>query len=123
MGLTTDLIGLGMAPEKANVLGKEGGSVGSIVAAGSTLATATVLSYGANKLTTASALSVRLPDVPIGSVIHVYNRSGQSQNVFPHTALGTIEGGTAGAAQAVASAANAKFIRWSNTDWLYIAIS
>ena len=94
-------------------------SVGTgLTAAGTTISDALALTSLVNVVTTAAASTgVKLPDAPIGQMVTVQNNGANAINVFPHSASGTINAGSAGAAVTTASAAGAICIRNSSTDW------
>lgn len=126
MPLASDLIGLGMPPEQASVLANltvssapaTTGS-GSLTATGTTIADALALTAFVNLVgTTAASTGVKLPDAPIGSLIVVQNNGANALNLFPPTATGTLNGGSAGAAVTIAAAAGNLCIRRSSTDWI-----
>jgi hypothetical protein len=68
--------------------------------------------------TTAASTGVKLPDAPIGSQVIVQNNGANALNVWPHSASGTLNGGSAGAAVTSAAAAGCVCTRLSSTDWL-----
>lgn len=83
---------------------------------GTTLAGAALLTAGINRTPAAAGqVAVRLPDFSAGPVI-VHNNAGTATaaTVFPPTALGTINGGSAGAAFSVAQNARAVFFPHPN---------
>lgn len=121
MSKATELMAMGLAPELAKQVGAF--SLASVTAAGSAITDATLIGTQVAYLATAASAGVKLPDYPIGEFVFVFNRSGNSQSVYPHSASGTFEGGGAGSAQTVNSAANALFVRRTATDWIYCAIS
>lgn len=89
-----------------------------LTAAGTTISDALALTKLVNVVTTAAASTgVKLPDAPIGQMVTVQNNGANAINVFPHSASGTINAGSAGAAVTTASAAGAICIRNSSTDW------
>jgi hypothetical protein len=119
MSLVSDLIGLGLAPEVADRLGRATVRTG-ITAAGTVITDATDLVSEFNVIATAAASTgVQLPDWPVGSVVYVRNDGANTVNVFPHSATGTIEAGGAGAAQTIATTKKGRFTRISSTAWDY----
>lgn len=131
MSLLTDLIGLGMPPEQANVLSTFSitsapalSSSGSLTATGTTIADALALTSFINLVgTTAASTGVQLPDVQIGGIVVVQNNGANALNVFPQSSLGTLNGGTAGAAVTCAAAAGNICIKRSSTDWLVYVVA
>lgn len=131
MSLLTDLIGLGLPPEQANVLSTFSissapalSSSNSLTATGTTIADALVLTSFINLVGTAAASTgVKIPDVPVGGIVIVQNNGANAINVWPHSALGTLNGGTAGAAVTCAAAAGNICIRRSSTDWLVYVVA
>lgn len=93
-------------------------SVIGITAAGATLAGATPLTADYNEVSTVpAATGVLLWDAAIGQKIEVVNAAALPLAVYPPTASGTINGGSAGVSVAVAAASIAFFYRISATDW------
>ena len=92
----------------------------SVAAAGTTLATATVLASSNNKVSSgASGAGVALPSsAPVGTDLWVYNRTGNPIKIWPDSSSDTIESGTAGAAVTVVAGADEHFVRDTSTDWL-----
>ncbi len=131
MPLVTDLIGLGLPPEQASRLSSftvssapDVSSSGSLTATGTTIADALALTSFVNLVGTAAASTgVKLPDAPIGTLVVVQNNGANALNVFPHSASGTLNGGTGGAAVTCAAAAGNLCIRRSSTDWLVYVVA
>lgn len=131
MPLLTDLIGLGMPPEHASVLSTFSvssapalSSSGSLTATGTTIADALALTSFINLVgTTATSTGVKLPDAPVGTIVVVQNNGANALNVFPHSATGTLNGGSAGAAVTCAAAAGNICIRRSTTDWIVYVVA
>ncbi len=104
----------------------KGGTDGSltITAAGSTLATATLLTSNVNVVTTAAASTgVSLPTAAApGELVFVYNQGANALSVYPATSAGTISGGSAGAAVSLAvtnnKTKNAMFICVGSDNWV-----
>lgn len=91
----------------------------SITAAGTIITDATDLTAVFNHVTTAAASTgVQLWDAPIGSTITVVNSGANALNVWPHSAAGTFNGGSAGSAVAVATNTYNVFVRVSSTNWI-----
>lgn len=127
MGFKENLMGVGIGAEKANILGSETttntptrSSATTLTATGTNLATALALTSLNNVLTTVALnTGVKLPTVtPIGAMVVIQNNGANPLNVFPPTATGTLNAGSAGAAVTTAAAAGALCIRVSATDWL-----
>jgi len=128
MGMKENLMGTGVPAETAAII--EGYTITSapILAVSNTLtATGTVIGDALslpsifNIITTAAAgTGVKLPsNLPIGQTISVINSGAQTVNVFPHSASGTINSGSAGAAITVANAGVGSVItRVSSTNWI-----
>jgi len=126
MSLLTDLIGLGMAPEQAIKLDTQTvssatnlSSVGTITAAGTTVADATALTAFVNNVTTvAASTGVKLPDAPIGTAIYIANQGANTLKVYPVNSSGTLNGGTAGAGVSCTTLQGMQAIRQSATNWI-----
>ena len=99
-------------------------AVTGIVAAGSTLATATPLTGRTNVVGTAAASTgVSLPaGAPVGDIVFVSNGGANALSVYPASAAGTINGGTAGAAVSLAvttyKTKNALFLCTGADTWI-----
>lgn len=118
----SDLIGLGMEPGKAARISNRSVKTG-ITAAGTSISDATDLYHEFNVLgTVAASTGVQLPDWPIGASVEIVNTGASTVSVYPHSSSGTINAGSPGAAQTVATTKNVKFTRVSLTDWRYVAI-
>lgn len=126
MSLITDLVGLGLPPEQANLVGAETVTAAptrtvatGLTAAGTALADALALTSMFNVIGTAAASTgVKLPtNMPVGQWGIVQNNGANTVNIFPPSASGTINGGSGGAAVTTAAAAAALFVRLSSTDW------
>ena len=131
MSLLTDLIGLGMPPEQASVLNSQTVSSaparsasGTLTATGSAITDALALTAFVNVVgTTASGTGVKLPDAPIGSIVFVQNNGANALNLYPVSATGTINGGSAGAAVTIAAAAGNIAVRQTATNWLVFVLA
>jgi hypothetical protein len=108
-----------IATETADSAPSRSVSIG-LTAAGTTIANSLQLTSLVNVVSTAAASTgVRLPpNVSIGDSVIVQNNGANALNVFPPTASGTLNGGSAGAAVTVAAAAGNVCTRLSATDWL-----
>lgn len=131
MAKIDDLMGLGTAPALADVIANENASSSTgrtvstgLTATGTTIADALQLVSVINVVGTAAASTgVKLPpNIPIGGLVVVQNNGANALNVFPHTASGTLNGGSAGAAVTTAAAAGALIFRLSATDW-YVTVT
>ena len=126
MSKVTDLIGLGTPTSTASVMGTE--TIGSatqksvstgLTATGTVIGDALQLVSLVNVVSTAAASTgVKLPDVDIGVDVIVQNNGANALNLFPPSATGTLNGGSAGAAVTIAAAAGNRAIKLSATDWL-----
>lgn len=118
MGKINDVIGLGCPTPLAEYL--VAGTVGaSVTAAGSTITDATDLTATFNNVATVTVgQGVQLFDDDIGRSIVVRNSGNATLNVYPPTASGTINGGSAGAAFALNAATSATFTKLSSTAWI-----
>lgn len=118
----SELIGLGFEPNKASRVANKSVKTG-ITATGTSISDAKGLYHEFNVLgTVAASTGVKLPDWPIGATVEIVNTGASTVSVYPHSASGTINGGSGGAAQTVATTKNVKFTRTSITDWRYVAI-
>lgn len=133
MTVVTNYIGLGM---ESSLAAEVGGDVDglqaetvstaptrsvslALTAAGTVIGDALALVSLVNVVsTTAASTGVSLPDAPIGSQVIVQNNGANALNVWPHSASGTLNGGSAGAAVTCAAAAGNICTRLSSTDWL-----
>jgi hypothetical protein len=94
-------------------------SVGAtLTAAGTDITNALVLTSLVNVVTSAAASTgVQLPSAtPIGQIVTVQNNGANAINIWPHSASGTLNGGSGGAAVTTAAAAGAICIRNSSLD-------
>jgi hypothetical protein len=95
----------------------------AVTAAGSTLATATLLQDKFNVVTTvAASTGVSLPaNSAVGETVFVKNAGANALAVYPSTATGTIQGGSAGAALSLATTndktKNAFFVHQGSDVW------
>ena len=127
MSLLTDLIGLGLPPEQANVLNSETlssaptfSSSGSLTAAGTTVTDALALTSFVNLVGTAAASTgVKLPtDCPIGQIVYIANNGANSIKVYAQSSqtLNTTIVGATGTTVTTAQALQC--IRQSSTNWI-----
>lgn len=132
MTMKDGLVGAGVGPEKAKVLAEytiynaPTKTVGTgISAAGSAITDATDLTKFINVISSAAASTgVQLPSQwPVGVFGIVQNNGANALSIYPHSASGTINGGSAGAAVTTAAAAGALVVRASSTDWLVYVLA
>jgi hypothetical protein len=118
VALSSDLMGLGMAPALANL---EGVTIPAAIAGVGTaqVGAAPLVSGAIHQVTTsAGQTAARLPaDQPLGVAVHVYVSTATAALVFPPTG-GNINEGAANASFSVAQARLASFYRVSATKWL-----
>ena len=116
------LMAFGMAPELAGVAGTF--IVGrDLVATGSAIGDALLLRAHFNHITTSSASTgVQLPDWT-NTIIVIDNSSGQTLNIFPHSTAGTINAGSAAAAQTIATAKWGVLFRATGINWRYVLVN
>lgn len=91
----------------------------AVSAAGSAITDATDLTAEVTDVgTVASSTGVQLPDAAQGKVFLVRNSGANTLTVYPHSAAGTINGGSAGAGVSVATTEIAIFVRTTSTNWI-----
>ena len=125
MSETTDLIGLGLPPEQAKIIGTLTTSSqpllavnAAVAAAGTIISDATPLTSVANRCSTGAASSgVRLPAADIGVEIYFRNDSGNTINVWPESASVGINAGANGAAAAITTASVVRFVKATASKW------
>jgi hypothetical protein len=129
MSLLTDLIGLGLPPEQANVLNSQTlssatalSSSASLTAAGSTIADALALTSFVNLVGTAAASTgVKLPiDCPVGQCVYIANNGANSIKVYAQSSqtINTSIAGTTGTT--VTNLQAVQCIRQSATNWIVL---
>lgn len=97
-------------------IGRTDNDFGTVTPVGTALAGSPVLVNGVNRVPAAAGnTAVRLPEFAAGPVV-VHNNAGTATaaTVFPPTAVGTINGGSAGASFSVAQNARAVFFPHPN---------
>ncbi len=98
-----------------------GGHETAVAAAGTDLATATGLTGAINVVTSATGTTadgVRLPaDYADGDLLLIINATAVALDVFPPTAAGKINGGSAGAAKALAANMSGLYISMGDGHW------
>lgn len=132
MSAITELTGLGLAPELAQVLGAETvpngvtrSSATGLTATGTVIGDALQLTAFNSVIgTTAASTGVKLPSLwPVGGVGFVDNRGANALNLFPPSATERINGGTLGAAVTIAVAAVNIVVRVSSTDFIVCVLA
>lgn len=90
-----------------------------VSAAGSAITDATDLTAMiTNVTTTAASTGVQLFEAPIGAPVLIRNGGANALNVYPHSGSAAINGGSAGAAVAIAAGAFCLCVRLSATLWI-----
>lgn len=113
MAFTSDLMAFGASPFLAGAV--VGSVSNNLTATGSTQGTALALTASLNVVTTtAASTGVLLPPMQAGDDVLVTNLGASSLSVYPRTG-GTIQGGSANAAFAVAAGKTARFIARDNS--------
>lgn len=129
MSQLTDLIGLGMPPEQANVLSFDTlsaapalSSSGTLTAAGTTITDALALTSFVNLVGTAALNSgVKLPiDCPVGQCVYIANNGANAVRVYAQSSQ-TINTSIAGATgTSVATTQAVQCVRQSTTNWIVL---
>lgn len=129
MSILTDLIGLGLPPEQANVLSSETlssapalSSSGTLTAAGTTITDALTLTSFINLVGTAAASTgVKLPiECPIGQCVYIANNGANSIKVYAQSSQ-TINTSIAGATGTTVTNLQAvQCVRQSATNWIVL---
>lgn len=129
MSLLTDLIGLGLPPEQANVLNSQTlssatalSSSGSLTAAGSTITDALALTSFVNLVGTAAlSTGVKLPiDCPVGQCVYIANNGANSIKVYAQSSQ-TINTSIVGATGTTVTNLQAvQCVRQSATNWIVL---
>jgi hypothetical protein len=117
IGLSSDMMGLGMPSALANLVGDT--IPASVAGVGTAQSGATPLTGTINQVTTASGqTAVVLPSTqPLGTSVNVYVSTATAALVFPPSG-GGINEGAANASFSVAQAKFTSFVRVSATKWL-----
>lgn len=132
MAYKDGLVSSGLGAEKAKVLAEHTVSSAptkstgtGLVATGTAIGDALQLTKFHNVIaTTAASTGVKLPSAwPIGQSGYVQNNGASALNLFPPTALISINGGTAGNAVTIAAAAGNLIIRLSATDFAALVVA
>lgn len=115
MAILDHIIGLGTPVGTATAIV---GGVTSIIAAGNSLATGTLISSGTTFVTlTSSGKGVTLPACAPGSACYVYNGGANTLAVFPNVSTEAISNGSAGAAFSVGTNKGSNFVKLTATQW------
>lgn len=120
MALNTDLMGLGMADALARRVGMP--TQIASTAAGTTAATATVLSAQSRviNMTASGSDGVRFNDnMPLNTEHFVYNSSGSTGKVYAPTG-GNLNGGSTDAGLSLTTLKTAVFVRLTTTLVIYV---
>lgn len=117
MTFPSRVLGAGNSPlSTSSICGT--GAVG-LVALGTTIADALLLSVSQNTITTSSASTgVRLPPTEDGAKVVIRNDSGVTVTVYPYSVASTINAGAS--SLALATAKTAVFYGMSGTTWASI---
>lgn len=93
-------------------------TVNEVTAAGSSISDAAALGYGFNAVTNDNAAKgVKLPTPVAGKVVFI-KHSAVDTNIYPHSASGTINGGSAGAAiDSDSTSTGLMFVATDGTNW------
>lgn len=116
MPILDHIIGLGTAPTTATSIC---GGVSTLTAAGTTLATGTLIGSGKAyvSIVSASGKGVVLPGCTPGSSVFVYNGGSNTMNVYGNTALEAINNGSVGAKFTLVANKGAMFNKLTATLW------
>ena len=93
------------------------GDNGSVTATGTTIADAAAIAAMSTQVTGAASAGVQLPDK---EGIFFLGVSTAATKVYPHSASGTINGGSAGAAVTIGSGKGAICVRQDALNWVVI---
>jgi hypothetical protein len=116
-GSSIDLLGAGIPAIPAEILGVDVGA--ALTATGTTIADAyDIATEVAQFGTVAASTGAQLPDARIGGIFYVKNDGANALTLYPHSASGTINGGSAGAGVAVAAGEMCVAIRVSTLNWI-----
>jgi hypothetical protein len=123
MPKVANLMAFGMASQLANEIVNGLDEVGlAISAAGTIITDATDLTKHVNVITTcASNAGVQLPDSY--GWYYVENAGSNAGKIWPHSASGTLNSGSAGASITFTNAKAYLAIRVSSTDWRVIQLN
>ena len=107
---------LGVQAETAKAIA--GGTKGTVTATGSAIGDAAALPADTTMVTTASGAGVQLPDKE--GIFIVGTDASNTTVVYPHSASGTINGGSAGAGVTITAGHGGLFVRATATNWVAI---
>lgn len=119
MALSTNLVGVGIAPEAARRLGE--GTILAVTAAGTTTADATVLSAQTKvaNMTASGSDGIRFnTNMPLNELHYIYNSSGSTGKFYPPTG-GNLNGGSTDAGVSLTTLKTVMCYRVSSTLVLY----
>lgn len=117
MSTVNTLMSTGASAEHAKAISK--GTTGTLTATGTTIADAAALVADSTLVTSAANGGVQLPDKD-GSVAVAHDGSNDTL-IYPHSASGIINGGSAGAAYDLdTTSSGVLFIRIDNLNWIAI---
>ena len=116
MSITEHLIAYGMQPNLANATA---GSITTLTAAGTTLATATPIGTGGAyvSIVSSSGYGVKLPNCSPGSEFCVMNGATNALFVYPYEAATSIGAGGAGVGFNLTTKKTAYFKKMTSTIW------
>ena len=101
-----------------SAVASEGGTVGTVAAAGSTAADATVLVADANYVTASDGTKgVKLYDTEVGGIIRVYNFVAQILKVYPPTSQQLNNLTATSGSISIAASKGASFHKLDATNW------
>ena len=96
----------------------EGGTVGTVAAAGSTAADAALLTADANYVTASDGTKgVILPDCEVGSIIRVYNFVAQILKVYPPSTHQLNNLTATSGSVSIAASKGGSFHKLTNNQW------
>lgn len=110
------MMAMGIQAEAAKAIA--GGTKGTVTATGTTIADAAALSADTTMVTTASNAGVQLPDKE--GIFIVGTDASNATKVYPHSASGTINGGSAGAAVTITAGHGGLFVRAGALNWVAV---
>lgn len=116
MPILDQIIGSGISPFAASAIS---GGTATVTAAGTTLATGTLISTGNAyiSIVSSSGKSVTLAQCSPGTSYVIYNGGANTANVYPPTAAEIFTNGAAGAKYTLAAQKTATFNKYTATQW------
>lgn len=114
MALASDIMKGGTSAGQAQAI--NGQVNGAVVAAGTTIATATTLTASINVVTSGTG-GVDLPSAMIGDEVEILNLSGAPVTVYPDSTSGRINGLSAGGGFTLGNNTAVKCRKFSATRW------